>query len=216
MKEKIIRGQHVEYAESAREMRGMFASHSTQLLAQPGSAIAICQSDYDTLAQFAEKMPFVWCQERKEYLDKCNFKVLISHRSDNGKYSLVGGARKLCESFEETAYRELGEETGLELEDLLFLGMVSGGDEMVNIYPDGNAAEGLDALYMALVPKGSVVRANTETTEFLWLSVNEIQAKIEAGEWHPAQVKTMKLLLDSLVVLREMYQLKEKKTNYKW
>ena len=206
----------MEYAESAREMRGMLASHSTQLLAQPGSAIAICQSDYDTLELFAENMPRVWLKERKEYLEKCNFKVLISHRSDNGKYSLVGGARKLCESFEETAYRELGEETGLELEDLLFLGMVSGGDEMVNIYPDGNAAEGLDALYMAIVPKGSVVRANTETTEFLWLSVNEIQAKIEAGEWHPAQVKTMRLLLDSLVVLREMYQHKEKKNTYKW
>ena len=205
MKEKVIRGKKVVYAESAREMRGMLSEYSTQLLAQTGSAIAICQSKSSTMEDFVTKMPRVWEPQRKAYIYMEDFRVLISHRSDNGRFSLVGGARKLCESFEETAYRELGEETGLELSDMLFLGMISGGDEMVNIYPDGNAAEGLDALYMAMVPRGTVARPNTETTEFIWMTPDEIQVKVEAGEWHPAQAKTVKCLLDSLLVLPEIY-----------
>jgi len=128
----------------------------------------------------------------------------------------VGGARKLCESFEETAHRELGEETGLSLSDLLFLGLVSGGDEMINIYPDGNAAEGVDALYMAMVPTGAVTRPNAETREFLWLSPMTIQEKVKEGLWHPAQVKTVKLFLDSILNLPEILALKRTQKHVSW
>jgi len=216
MKEVIIRGKTVEYAESAREMRGMLSDHPRQLLAQPGSAVAICRSEYESMEEFIEKVPHVWLKERKRFIAESGLSILISHRSDNGRFSLVGGARKLCESFEETAYRELGEETGLELSDLLFLGMTSGGEDMVNIYPDGNAAEGLDALYITMVKDGTIVRPDTETIEFIWMTPFKIDEKVKEGLWHPAQEKTVKLLLDSITVLPEIYELKMKKRRYHW
>jgi len=217
LKEKEIRGKIVEFAESAREMRSMLSAYPTQLLAQPGSAIAICQTDeYDTLDEWTKKMPFVWRKERKEFVANTNFRILVQYRQDNGLYSLVGGARKLCESFEETAHRELGEETSIALEELLFLGMISGGDEMVNIYPDGNAAEGLDALYLAMVPKGTVTRPDKETLEFLWLSPDEICEKVDNKQWHPAQERTVDILLDSLLLLPELWEIHKKRAKFSW
>ena len=223
MKTKDVRGETVYYAESAREMRQMLTSHNTQLLTQPGSAIAICQSyDFHNLDIFVDRMrrdegysfqPRY--RNRKQFLN-FEMEILVSHRTDNNLFSLVGGARKMCESFEETAYRELGEETGLSISDLLFLGLVSGGDEMINIYPDGNAAEGIDALYMAMVPSGSVTRPNAETKEFLWMSPAMIWDKVQKGQWHPAQEKTIKLFLNSILNLPEILALKRMQRHVSW
>jgi len=218
MKEKCINGKVIKYAESAREMRAMLpAEYQHQLMVQPGSAIAICTANncnsnlHDFCLQLNRSGKFVsyYYADRRAFLRESNFRILISHRTDNGKYSLIGGARKLCESFEETAYRELGEESGLNVSDLLFLGLTSGGNEMVNIYPDGNAAEGIDALYLAMLPVGSITRPNAETREFIWMTPDEISAAIYMNKWHSAQVKTIKKLLSSLLQLPEIYSLQQ-------
>ena len=122
----------------------------------------------------------------------------------------------MCDSFEEAAFRELGEETELSVSELLFLGLVSGGDEMINIYPDGNAAEGVDALYMAMVPTGTITRSDQETREFLWLSPATIAEKVKEGLWHPAQVKTIKLFLDSSLNLPEILSLNAMRNRVSW
>jgi len=206
MKTKIIRGTEVNYAESGKELRSFLATCPTQLLAQPGSAIAIttfagiCPTTKE-LADFLQEMPI---SVRQSTL-LLNMRILVQHRTDNNLYSLIGGARKLTESFEATAYRELGEETGLELSDLLFMGMVSGGDNMINIYPDGNAAEGLDALFFAVVPHGSVLRKNSETREFRYMTIDEIIENLP--NWHPAQTSTINLLLKKILQIPELYSL---------
>ena len=51
--------------------------------------------------------------------------VLLQHRSD-GRWGLPGGLMELGESCEETARRELWEETGVEADELRLLGVYSG------------------------------------------------------------------------------------------
>lgn len=222
MKTKDVRGKTVYYSESAREMRSMMSSHHTQLLTQPGSAIAICQTDMHNLDIFCDRMrrdegySFHPNYRNRKFFCTMEMEILVSHRTDNDLFSLVGGARKMCESFAEAAYRELGEETGLELSDLLFLGLVSGGDEMINIYPDGNAAEGIDALFMAMVPTGTFTRPNAETREFLWLNPAAVEEKVKEGLWHPAQIKTVKLLLNSILNLPEILSLNAMRKRVSW
>jgi len=205
MKSKFIRGQKVLYAENGRELRNSLAENKTQLLAQPGSAIAIAIFDgMASVKELVDTMNGKSMTERQALLRE-SLRILVQHRTDNGKYSLIGGARELTESFEATAFRELGEETGLKLTDLLFMGMISGGDHMINVYPDGNAAEGLDALYFALVPAGTVLRKNSETREFIYMTVSDIIENL--SNWHPAQVATMDTLLHKILQIPEIYNL---------
>ena len=57
-----------------------------------------------------------------------NGKVLMQKRKDNGCWSLHGGCLEIGETVEETARRELKEETGLTAITLEFLGVFSGKD----------------------------------------------------------------------------------------
>ena len=52
--------------------------------------------------------------------------VLLQLRTDTGKWGIPGGAMEPGESFEETARRELLEETGLHLKNLKFLDVLAG------------------------------------------------------------------------------------------
>ena len=214
---KYGKDHEVMYTQDAREMRAMLPEeYRHMLLTQTGSAVAICTSNVaDTLGCFCFKLlersknfhggPGTY--DPRVFYRANDFRILIQHRTDNGLYSLIGGARQPCESFPETALREVKEETELKAEDMLPLGTISGGDSMINIYPDGNAAEGIDALYLAMVPIGTVARPDSETREFIWMTPDEIKAAVAENLWHPAQVKTVELLLSKLLQLPEVYML---------
>ena len=42
-------------------------------------------------------------------------KILLQRRTDNGKWGLIGGLMEINETYQETAIREVREETGLEV-----------------------------------------------------------------------------------------------------
>ena len=50
-------------------------------------------------------------------------KILLQRRTDNGKWGLIGGLMEMNETFQETAIREVLEETGLEVRLDSFLGI---------------------------------------------------------------------------------------------
>ncbi|MCP8970831.1 NUDIX hydrolase [Ectobacillus ponti] len=63
--------------------------------------------------------------------------ILLQLRSDTGDWGVPGGAMEPGETIEETAARELLEETGLSSRNLRFLGVLSG-KEFYYRYPHGD------------------------------------------------------------------------------
>lgn len=70
--------------------------------------------------------------------------ILLNLRSDTNTWGLPGGALELGETIEETAARELFEETGLKAESFKMLNIFSGKDYYF-VYPNG------DQLYSVIV-----------------------------------------------------------------
>ena len=63
--------------------------------------------------------------------------ILLQHRIDNSLWGFPGGAVELGETVEQTAAREVFEETGIEVEKLKLLGVYSGQDTYYK-YPNGD------------------------------------------------------------------------------
>ncbi len=72
--------------------------------------------------------------------------VLLQRRTDGGQWGIPGGAMNLGESLEETARREVREETGLRLGTLTFVRVYSGAG-FAHRYPNGDEAEFVMAIY---------------------------------------------------------------------
>ncbi|WP_459499665.1 NUDIX hydrolase [Bacillus sp. C1] len=81
--------------------------------------------------------------------------VLLQYRSDTYDWGLPGGAMELGETTEETARRELFEETGLEAKTLQFLGVLSG-KEVYYRYPNGDEIYNVIHLYQAYHVSGKI------------------------------------------------------------
>jgi len=74
--------------------------------------------------------------------------VLLQFRSDFRTWGLPGGALERGETLEETARRELYEETGLTADGLALLGVFSGPEFFIE-YPNGDQLHSVIVLYQA-------------------------------------------------------------------
>lgn len=75
-------------------------------------------------------------------------KILLNLRSDTETWGIPGGALELGECLEETAYRELKEETGLSAERMTLLTVLSGKDFYFE-YPNGDKLYSVVSLFLA-------------------------------------------------------------------
>ena len=75
-------------------------------------------------------------------------KLLMNLRSDTNTWGIPGGAMELGETLEETAARELKEETDLTAEGFTLLHLFSGRDFYFK-YPNGDELWSVVALYLA-------------------------------------------------------------------
>lgn len=96
-------------------------------------------------------------------------KVLFQRRSDNNKWSLIGGILELNETYLDGAIREIKEETGLDVKPLYFLGIYhSYNMEWVN----KDKAHVIGAYYVFEVVSGEP-RIDEESFELRFFSIDE-------------------------------------------
>lgn len=99
--------------------------------------------------------------------------VLMQLRTDYNAWGFPGGSMELGESFEETAKRELEEETGLIIDSLKLIEVLSGKDTFRE-YPNGDKLYDITAIYEVRKYHGNLRINDDESKELKWFDINEL------------------------------------------
>jgi 8-oxo-dGTP pyrophosphatase MutT (NUDIX family) len=110
--------------------------------------------------------------------DVAREKILLTRRSDNGRWCLPGGRMESGESAAEACAREVLEETGLRVRVTRLVGIYTSPDFVIE-YADGNRFQ-IVALSFEAEVTGGELQLTEETTEF--------------GYFTPAQLQSMDLV----------------------
>ena len=97
-------------------------------------------------------------------------RILLQRRSDNGKWGLIGGLMEINETFQETAIREVREETGLEVRLDSFLGIFHNHNM---IWSSGGQAHVVTAFFTASIISGTP-RIDEESYELRFFGRDEM------------------------------------------
>ena len=112
--------------------------------------------------------------------DENRKKVLLTQRTDNGRWCVPGGALESGESAAEACEREVWEETGLKVRATRLIGVYSNPDQLV-IYSDGNKAFFVVLSFEAEIIEGELGLSN-ETTAFGYYSLKEMEGMPMHGQ----------------------------------
>lgn len=105
-------------------------------------------------------------------------KVLLQRRGTFPyKWGLVGGITELGEALEDTAIREVKEESGLDIKDLNLLGTTSGENCYID-FPNGDKAYFLTVGYFTKNFSGALKIDDLETKELKFFSYEELPDNI--------------------------------------
>ncbi len=112
------------------------------------------------------------------FLFKEEGKCLMMKRKDNGKWSCPGGMLEPGESLEQAARREVLEETGILVEKLTLVSMVSG-EKLIYRYPNGDEVYNVTAIYTADMPLDFRLSPHDdEAIEFDWFDYNTLPKEL--------------------------------------
>jgi ADP-ribose pyrophosphatase YjhB (NUDIX family) len=103
--------------------------------------------------------------------------LLMMKRSDTGCWGVPGGAMELGETTEETARRELLEETDLEANELTLFGVFSG-KELYYRYPSGEEVYNVSIVYLARDVHGIIKLSDGEHREFKYFDLAQLPENI--------------------------------------
>ncbi len=118
--------------------------------------------------------------------DESREKVLLTKRTDNGRWCLPGGGMDPGESIEEACVREAYEETGLHVKVTRLVGVYTTPDLVVE-YADGNVIQPVALSFEATVTGGEMGLSD-ETTDVGYFSVEEM-GSLDLMENHVERIR---------------------------
>lgn len=128
--------------------------------------------------------------------DATREKVLLTQRTDNGRWCLPGGGMEAGESAAEACEREVWEETGLKVGVKRLIGVYSNPNQLV-VYPDGNKVFMVVLSFEAQIIAGEP-RLSNETAAFGYFSLKEMKDMPMHGE-HKSRVEDAMLGSNALM-----------------
>lgn len=112
-----------------------------------------------------------------------NGELLLLRRTDNLTWCFPGGMMEPGETIEETAIREVFEETGLRITEMTLYKIFSGRDHYYR-YPNGDETFNISVIYLADKPEGQSIITNEEHLAFNFFSLDALPCEI-----HPSIMK---------------------------
>ncbi len=106
--------------------------------------------------------------------DSTKTKILLTRRTDNGRWCVPGGVMEAGESATEACEREVWEETGLRVRVNRFVGVYST-PHRITEYADGNRFHFVTLAFECEVIEGELTLSN-ETTAVGYFSITEMAA----------------------------------------
>lgn len=104
--------------------------------------------------------------------------ILFQFRSDTKEWGLPGGAMEMGETLEQTAERELYEETGLKAQSLKFVDVLSG-NHLYFKYPNGDEVYNVICVYLAEGISGELAMNDDESLDLKYFSIKELPSKLD-------------------------------------
>ncbi|AQQ53263.1 hypothetical protein B0X71_09345 [Planococcus lenghuensis] len=104
-------------------------------------------------------------------------RLLLQQRTDTGTWGIPGGFMELDESIQNTARREVTEETGLRLEQLELFGIYSG-PAYDKTFANGDEVSLVQVLFTCTAYSGDLIRENEESLNNRFFGLNELPENI--------------------------------------
>lgn len=102
-------------------------------------------------------------------------KLLLHRRTDNGRWSLPGGAIEVGETAAQATVREVREETGYEVQVIRIIGIYSDPAQTTMQYPNGDVAAYVAIAFECRVIGGAPALSD-ETCEVNWFRPDALPA----------------------------------------
>ena len=100
--------------------------------------------------------------------------ILLIRRRDTEQWGLIAGALEENEDIRACIIREVKEETGLQILDVVGVGISSNPEKELSVYPNGDVVQYFTVVFYSNQWTGQLLQATEETKEALFFPKNKL------------------------------------------